>query len=53
LGGIPNLRHILSFFVRLDEAIALGDLTEVAVPTKFIYLLFYPSVSGKNIHISL
>ena len=45
LGGIPNLRHTLSFFVRLDEASSLGDLTEVTVPTKFIYLLFYPSVS--------
>ena len=43
LGGIPNLRHTLSFFVRLDEASSLGDLTEVTVPTKFIYLLFYPS----------
>ena len=46
LGGIPNLRHTLSFFVRLDEASSLGDLTEVTVPTKFIYLLFYPNDSS-------
>ena len=43
--------------MRLDEASSLGDLTEVTVPTKFIYLLFYPSdasatqYQGGTIHI--
>ena len=46
VGELNVLDKPLSAFIRLNEAVVLGDLTEVPVPTRFIFILLGPSVSG-------
>ncbi len=44
VGELNSLDKPLSAFIRLSEAVFLGDLTEVPVPTRFIFILLGPSV---------
>jgi sodium bicarbonate transporter 10 len=44
VGELNALDKPLSAFIRLSEAVSLGDLTEVPVPTRFIFILLGPSV---------
>ncbi len=44
IGELSGLETVLSVFIRLDEGLVLGDLTEVPLPTRFIYLILYPQV---------
>lgn len=48
VGEVDFLEKSLSVFIRLDSAVILGDLTEVPVPTRFLFILLTPqsSVSG-------
>ena len=46
VGELNVLEKPLAAFIRLSEAVILGDLTEVPVPTRFIFILLGPSVSG-------
>lgn len=50
VGEVEFLEKTLSAFVRLDIAVILGDLTEVPVPTRFLFILLTPpsSTSGKH-----
>ena len=45
VGELNILDKPLSAFIRLSEAVILGDLTEVPVPTRFIFILLGPAVS--------
>ena len=45
VGELNVLDKPLSAFIRLSEAAILGDLTEVPVPTRFLFLLLGPAVS--------
>ena len=45
VGELNVLEKPLSAFIRLQEASILGDLTEVPVPTRFIFILLGPAVS--------
>ena len=45
VGELNVLDKPLSAFIRLNEAVVLGDLTEVPVPTRFIFILLGPAVS--------
>jgi hypothetical protein len=45
VGELNVLEKPLSAFIRLSEASILGDLTEVPVPTRFIFILLGPAVS--------
>ncbi len=45
VGELNVLDKPLSAFIRLSEATILGDLTEVPVPTRFIFILLGPAVS--------
>ena len=45
VGELNNLDKPISCFIRLQEASMLGDLTEVPVPTRFIFILLGPGVS--------
>ena len=45
VGELNVLDKPLSAFIRLSEAVVLGDLTEVPVPTRFIFILLGPAVS--------
>ena len=44
VGELNTLDKPLSAFIRLSEASQLGDLTEVPVPTRFIFILLGPAV---------
>ncbi len=48
VGELNELEKPLSAFIRLSEAILLGDLTEVPVPTRFLFILLGPPVSKTN-----
>ncbi|CAK5006436.1 unnamed protein product [Meloidogyne enterolobii] len=43
VGEVEFLSHHITAFVRLKKAQLLGDLTEVPVPTRFLFLLLGPS----------
>lgn len=45
VGEVDFLEKPLSAFIRLQEATILGDLTEVDVPTRFLFVLLGPFVS--------
>lgn len=47
VGELSELEKPLSAFIRLSEAVLLGDLTEVPVPTRFLFILLGPPVSKK------
>ena len=42
VGGVNFLKDTVVAFVRLDQSHLLGDLTEVPVPVRFIYLMLGP-----------
>ena len=46
VGEVDFLEKPLSAFIRLQEATILGDLTEVDVPTRFLFVLLGPFVSN-------
>ena len=43
VGELNSLERPLSAFIRLSEACPLGDLTEVPVATRFLYILLGPA----------
>lgn len=52
IGEMENLRYQVVAFVRLCEARHLGDITEVPVPSRFLFLLLGPKGShSKNLEI--
>jgi len=44
VGEVDFLDKTLSVFIRLSQAGIMGDLTEVPVPTRFIFVLLGPMV---------
>jgi hypothetical protein len=46
-GKLPGLQRPLSVLVRLEKPVVLGDLPEVDVATKFLYVLVSPTESGR------
>lgn len=44
VGEVDFLDKTLSAFIRLSQAGIMGDLTEVPVPTRFIFVLLGPVV---------
>ena len=45
VGEVDFLEKTLSAFVRLNHAMVLGNMTEVLVPTRFLFILLGPIVS--------
>jgi len=45
VGEVDFLEKTLSAFIRLNHAAALGNITEVPVPTRFLFILLGPIVS--------
>ena len=43
IGEVDFLDKQLTAFVRLSKSVLLGDLTEVPVPTRFIFILLGPT----------
>ncbi|XP_017019633.1 electroneutral sodium bicarbonate exchanger 1 isoform X5 [Drosophila kikkawai] len=50
VGEVDFLERTLSCFIRLSSAAVMGDLTEVPVPTRFIFILLGPPGSQSNFH---
>ncbi|XP_017853750.1 sodium bicarbonate cotransporter 3 isoform X13 [Drosophila busckii] len=50
VGEVDFLERTLSCFIRLSTAAVMGDLTEVPVPTRFIFILLGPPGSQSNFH---
>lgn len=48
VGEVDFLTHHICAFIRLKDSHVLGDLTEVPVPTRFIFLLLGPRGHGAN-----
>lgn len=52
VGELNELKEPITAFVRLSEARFLGDITEVPLPTRFIFIhLAPPSVEGHTFEI--
>ncbi|KAL7044697.1 hypothetical protein ACKWTF_002028 [Chironomus riparius] len=50
VGEVDFLTKTLSAFIRLNQATVMGDLTEVPVPTRFIFVLLGPPGSQTTFH---
>ncbi|PSN36093.1 Sodium-driven chloride bicarbonate exchanger [Blattella germanica] len=50
VGEVDFLEKNLSAFIRLSHANFLGDLTEVPVPTRFLFILLGPTGGLSNYH---
>ncbi|GBP31351.1 Electroneutral sodium bicarbonate exchanger 1 [Eumeta japonica] len=50
VGEVDFLEKTLSAFVRLKTATVMGDLTEVPVPTRFMFVLLGPPNSNSSFH---
>ncbi|XP_068084694.1 electroneutral sodium bicarbonate exchanger 1 isoform X3 [Anabrus simplex] len=50
VGEVDFLEKPLSAFIRLSQATFLGDLTEVPVPTRFIFILLGPNGGLTGFH---
>lgn len=48
VGEVDFLDKTLSAFIRLSQAGIMGDLTEVPVPTRFIFVLLGPTVRFRS-----
>ncbi|XP_053386313.1 electrogenic sodium bicarbonate cotransporter 1-like isoform X3 [Mercenaria mercenaria] len=49
-GEVDFLNHMVSAFIRLKTSSVMGDLTEVPVPTKFMFLLLGPVGNQSRYH---
>lgn len=50
VGEVDFLNHQIVAFVRLSHSTVLGDLTEVPVPTRFIFILLGPMGNQNKFH---
>ena len=50
IGELDFLKKPVTAFVRLENATILGDLTEVPVPTRFIFIMLGPPGSPGRYH---
>lgn len=50
VGEVDFLKHSIIAFVRLSESQLLGDLTEVPVPTRFLFILLGPKGNQERYH---
>ncbi|KAF2883440.1 hypothetical protein ILUMI_22734 [Ignelater luminosus] len=50
VGEVDFLEKTLSAFIRLSSAAAMGDLTEVPVPTRFLFILLCPVGGNSGFH---
>ncbi|XP_077297814.1 na[+]-driven anion exchanger 1 isoform X1 [Arctopsyche grandis] len=50
VGEVDFLEKTLSAFIRLNTATVMGGLTEVPVPTRFIFVLLGPTSNNSSFH---
>ncbi len=50
VGEVDFLSHPIIAFVRLARGVYLGDLTEVPIPTRFIFIMLGPVGHSQRYH---
>lgn len=50
VGEVDFLEHQFSVFVRMAKSVVLGDLTEVPVPTRFMFIILGPKGNIQRYH---
>lgn len=50
VGEVDFLEKKLSILIRLEKSVLLSDLTEVPVPTRFIFIILGPKGNIKKYH---
>eukprot|EP00058_Branchiostoma_floridae_P019744 XP_002605234.1 hypothetical protein BRAFLDRAFT_126597 [Branchiostoma floridae] len=50
VGEVDFLKHPIIAFVRLSHGLLLGDLTEVPIPTRFLFFMLGPQGNQKQYH---
>lgn len=50
IGEVDFLHNSIIAFVRLAEAKCMGDLTEVPIPTRFMFILLGPRGNHERYH---
>jgi hypothetical protein len=50
IGEVESLKFQLIAFIRLKKSVVLGDLTEVPVPTRFMFILLGPTGQLSRYH---
>jgi hypothetical protein len=50
VGEVNELKYQIVAFIRLCEARSIGEITEVPLPTRFIFVLLGPKGSQAKIH---
>ncbi len=50
VGEVGFLTNTIIAFVRLSNAVFLGDLTEVRIPTRFLFILLGPDGNQSRYH---
>ena len=50
VGTLDELEHSVLAFVRLAKGCHLGQMTEVSIPVRFLFVLLGPSSHGETYH---
>ena len=50
VGEVDFLSHPIIAFVRLEHSQVLGDLTEIPIPTRFLFILLGPKGNQERFH---
>ena len=50
VGEVDFLVKPITAFIRLQKGVILGDLTEIAIPTKFLFIMMGPAISPGRYH---
>ncbi|XP_078345472.1 band 3 anion transport protein-like isoform X2 [Oculina patagonica] len=50
VGTLDELEHSVLAFVRLAKGCHLGEMTEVSIPVRFLFVLLGPSKDGESYH---
>ena len=50
VGEVDFLEKPIAAFIRLSNSCVIGDLTEVPIPTRFVFVMLGPAVSQGRYH---
>ena len=50
VGEVDFLVKPITAFIRLQKGVILGDLTEIPIPTKFLFIMMGPAISPGRYH---
>ena len=50
VGEVDFLVKPITAFIRLEQGVILGDLTEVPIPTRFLFIMMGPAICPGKYH---